>query len=70
VRRVGGRAACALVAALAAAVGASHAQDRRSGGTVEDQFVLSVPTVEPPPRDFKTAEEHYRFLLERANGGT
>jgi hypothetical protein len=31
-----------------------------------------VPTleVEQPPRDFATAEEHYRFLLERADGGT
>ena len=47
-----------------------HAQNRESGATVEDQFVLPVPTVEPPPRDFKTAEEHYDFLLERANGGT
>ncbi|MDH3282832.1 MAG: hypothetical protein OEQ18_17140 [Gammaproteobacteria bacterium] len=26
--------------------------------------------VEAPPRDFATAEEHYRFLLERADGGT
>lgn len=26
--------------------------------------------VEAPPRDFSTAEEHYRFLLERADGGT
>ena len=31
---------------------------------------MPVPTVEKPPRDFKTAEEHYEFLLERANGGT
>jgi hypothetical protein len=56
--------------ALAAAANVAHAQNRQTGGTVEDQFVLPVPTVEKPPRDFKTAEEHYNFLLERANGGT
>jgi hypothetical protein len=60
----------AVTAALAAAATPAAAQDRQSGGTVEDQFVLPVPGVEPPPRDFKTAEEHYEFLLERANGGT
>jgi hypothetical protein len=60
-------ASMAVAIALAASAGA---QDRQSGGTVEDQFVLPVPAVEAPPRDFKTAEEHYNFLLERANGGT
>jgi hypothetical protein len=60
-------ASMAVAIALAASAGA---QDRQSGGTVEDQFVLPVPAVEPPPRDFKTAEEHFNFLLERANGGT
>ena len=28
------------------------------------------PPVEYPPRDFATAEEHYNYLLEQANGGT
>ena len=28
------------------------------------------PQVEYPPRDFATAEEHYNFLLEEADGGT
>ena len=56
--------------ALAAAAHVGFAQSRQTGGTVEDQFVLPVPTVEKPPRDFKTAEEHYNYLLERANGGT
>ena len=60
----------ALAAAFAAAASFGYAQGRQSGGTVEDQFVLPVPTVEKPPRDFKTAEEHYGFLLQRANGGT
>ncbi len=55
---------------MAAVAHVGDAQNRQTGGTVEDQFVLPVPTVEKPPRDFKTAEEHYNFLLERANGGT
>jgi hypothetical protein len=63
-------AGLALAAAVAAVGSAGRAQERQTGGTVEDQFVLPVPAVEPPPRDFKTAEEHYAFLLERANGGT
>jgi hypothetical protein len=28
------------------------------------------PLVEYPPRDFASAEEHYNYLLEEANGGT
>jgi hypothetical protein len=31
---------------------------------------VPLTAVEKPPRDFATAEEHYRFLLERADGGT
>src|SRR5688500_19159678 len=60
----------AVVVAIAAVSPISHAQNRESGATVEEQFELPVPAVEPPPSDFKTAEEHYNFLLERANGGT
>ena len=60
----------AAAVAVAGAAYVGEAQNRQSGGTVEDQFVLPVPTVEKPPRDFKTAEEHYNYLLERANGGT
>ena len=60
----------AAAAVVAAAAHVGDAQNRQNGGTVEEQFVLPVPTVEKPPRDFKTAEEHYNFLLERAHGGT
>jgi hypothetical protein len=63
-------AGLAFAAALVVAVTAAQAQRRASGGTVEDQFVLPVPAVEKPARDFKTAEEHYNYLLERAHGGT
>src|SRR6185436_12346794 len=58
------------VTALAAVATAANAQDRVNGATVQEQATLPVPTVEPPPRPFKTAEEHYNFLLERAHGGT
>jgi len=41
-------------------------------GTIFAQSSDRLPSieVERPPRDFATAEEHYRFLLERAKGGT
>jgi hypothetical protein len=29
-----------------------------------------LPPVEPPPQSFPTAEAHYRYLLEQADGGT
>ena len=29
-----------------------------------------MPPVEKPPRDFATAEEHYNYLLDQADGGT
>jgi len=65
------RVLASLVAvALAAAINVAQAQNRETGATVEDQFKLPVPVVEPLPRPFKTAEEHYNFLLERAHGGT
>ncbi|HUQ52843.1 MAG TPA: hypothetical protein VM692_11525, partial [Gammaproteobacteria bacterium] len=62
--------ALAVAAAFTAALSGAQAQNRQTGGTVEDQFVLPVPEVEKPPREFKTAEEHYNYLLERAHGGT
>lgn len=30
----------------------------------------TMPKVEQPPRNFATAEEHYNYLLEQADGGT
>jgi hypothetical protein len=56
--------------ALAAWVNAADAQSRENGATAQEQADLPLPAVERPPREFKTAEEHYEFLLERANGGT
>ena len=33
-------------------------------------FGGALPDVEPPPREFSTAEAHYRYLLDAAEGGT
>ncbi len=57
--------------AVAAALAAVPAQSQdRADSVAREQAALAMPTVERPPRDFKTAEEHYGYLLERANGGT
>ena len=49
-----------------------HAQGSNAGpGSSEEQRArMPLPEVEPPPRDFSTAEEHYNYLLEQADGGT
>lgn len=58
-----------LLAAVAAAP--AGAQSRNSAGAVaQAQAQLSLPKVEPPPKNFATAEEHYSYLLEQAHGGT
>ena len=46
----------AVAAALAAVNPPVQAQNRESGATVEEQFTLPVPAVEPLPRDFKTVD--------------
>ncbi len=55
---------------LALASGATQSQERANGATAQEQATLPTPAVERPPREFETAEEHYNYLLERANGGT
>ncbi|HVY67196.1 MAG TPA: hypothetical protein VHH11_20465 [Gammaproteobacteria bacterium] len=60
-------AAALLLAALCVA----HAQDRKTkDASAEEQAKLPTPQVELPPKPFKTAEEHYKYLLEKAHGGT
>lgn len=49
---------CALAACLG--LGATTASLGQGG----------LPEVVPPPQEFKTAEEHYNFLLKLADGGT
>lgn len=59
--------------AMAAACGSVRAQDQapvRDAVVAADQARTGLPAVEPPPKDFATAEEHYRYLLEQARGGT
>lgn len=34
------------------------------------QAYTTLPALEPSPRDFATAEEHYRYLYDLADGGT
>ena len=41
-----------------------------SSAAIAGQIGLDLPPVERPPRDFATAEAHYRFLYEQAGGGT
>src|SRR5512147_1609873 len=55
---------------LSAALGLAQAQDRRQDATAEEQAKLPTPEVELPPKPFKTAEEHYKYLLDKAHGGT
>lgn len=44
--------------------------DREPSGGIAGQAGLDLPPVEYPPREFATAEEHYRYLYEQADGGT
>jgi hypothetical protein len=57
--------------ALASVAAAASAQGRNATSAVgQEQAQLSLPKVEAPPKEFKTAEEHYHYLLEQAGGGT
>lgn len=55
---------------LAAASGTVLAQSTQRSATADEQARLPMPQVEQPPKPFKTAEEHYKYLLEKAHGGT
>ncbi len=63
---------CAIAGLVCACLAAPAAAQERRGddGAVGAQAALPQAKVEPPPKDFATAEEHYDFLLERARGGT
>ncbi len=52
-----------------------YTESRAQGASAADaaaaeQARLPMPEAELPPRDFATAEEHYNYLLEEADGGT
>ncbi len=57
---------------FAGALCAAQAQQdgRPRDSTADEQAKMPTPAVEPPPKPFKTAEEHYKYLLEKAHGGT
>lgn len=60
-----------LAATLALASHGAFAQSQTGAPAVADaRSKLDLPPVEPLPRPFETAEEHYDYLLERAHGGT
>jgi hypothetical protein len=56
--------------ALAFATSAYAQRPVAAGATAQEQATLPLPAIELPARDFATAEEHYAYLLDRANGGT
>lgn len=54
---------------VAFTAGLIQAQPAASGGGVA-MFGGPLPDVEPPPQVFASAQAHYNFLLEQADGGT
>ena len=60
----------ALAVAVGATMGSVHAQGRAADAVAQEQAGLPMAELERPPKEFKTAEEHYRYLLEKADGGT
>lgn len=67
--RVGGLAAL-MAGAMLSSTCAAFAQDQGADDAPPSFFGGPLPAVEPPPRAFATAEEHYTYLLEQAGGGT
>ena len=62
-----GLAACACVCIAVCA----NAQETKSASAVgRAQAELSLPELELPASGFATAEDHYHYLLEQADGGT
>ena len=41
-----------------------------AGTSQQEQAALAMPPLELPARDFETAEAHYNYLLQQAEGGT
>ena len=64
------RMTLALWTITAAMPSAMAQSETEASGGIADQVNIGLPAVEMPPRDFATAEAHYEFLLEGADGGT
>jgi hypothetical protein len=61
----------ALAVTLFSAITVVRAQDRNeASAATQQQADLPLPKVEAPPMPFATAEAHYRYLYDKANGGT
>jgi hypothetical protein len=56
--------------ATALCVAQAQQDSKPRDSTADAQARMPAPAVEPPPKPFKTAEEHYQYLLEKAHGGT
>ena len=68
-----GRLARCTLGVLLYAGGAAVAlaQNNNSApAAAQEQAAMPLPKVELPPKNFKTAEEHYKYLLDEAHGGT
>jgi hypothetical protein len=63
-------AALALLLGIGAATVAGAQETNEASAATREQAQMPLPAVAPPPKDFKTAEEHYEYLLEQADGGT
>ena len=65
-KRATALAVCALSLTLGASVTFAQPKEDMSKAPV----FLAAPPVQKRPKDFKTAEEHYNYLLKQAHGGT
>jgi hypothetical protein len=62
--------ACALLAAGLGGAAFAQSDKKDTSANVIGQAQRPLPKVELPPKEFKTAEEHYEYLREKAHGGT
>jgi hypothetical protein len=63
-------AICGLLIGFGFAGLAQGQSNNAADAAADEQAELPLPEVELPPRNFATAEEHYNYLLEQADGGT
>lgn len=59
-----------VITGLLAAVASGMVQAQPTTGGGAGFFGGTMPAVEAPPQEFPSAEAHYRFLQEKAGGGT
>ena len=59
-----------VLGANLARVGRAQGSNAGPGSSQEQRARMQLPEVALPPQDFATAEEHYNYLLDQADGGT